>query len=364
ATFAFGQSMDFSLTAASADVIEAATLFISAPDLPNTLTAVLPITPGRQISANYELDLTQVRLAPFTTVTYWWRLETAVGEISLDQQTIIYEDDQFSWRQAAQDGVVVHWTGDDAGLGQLGLDIVDESLPRLAAILPVPDPLAVDIYIYPSSADLRSALRLTGRDWVGAHAHPELGVVLVTAVNSRTAAADLRQSIPHELTHFLLYQAAGPHYDSIPAWFGEGLATFVEDSAHPNYDALLATAVAQQTTIPFTELCQAFPAVEQRALLAYAQSASFIDYLQGRFGGQALRELTAAYTDGMDCQSGISHVLQKSLTDLNQDWLRHEQPLSPFRQFWRDNGYWLLLLTGGFGLASLLIIKPRRKNQR
>ncbi|MEJ2748915.1 MAG: hypothetical protein P8183_13575, partial [Anaerolineae bacterium] len=69
ATFAFGQSMDFSLTAASADVIEAATLFISAPDLPNTLTAVLPITPGRQISANYELDLTQVRLAPFTTVT-------------------------------------------------------------------------------------------------------------------------------------------------------------------------------------------------------------------------------------------------------------------------------------------------------
>lgn len=353
--------MTFSLTAESSEMIEAVTLFISAPDLANTLTAVLPITPGRQITVDYELDLTQIQLAPFTTVTYWWLLETAVGETSLEQQTIIYEDDQFSWRQASQDGVVVHWTGEDAGLGQLGLDIVADSLPRLAAILPADEPSAMDIYVYPSSADLRAALRLTGRDWVGAHAHPELGVILVTAVNSRTAAADLRQSIPHEMAHFLLYQAAGTHYDSIPAWFAEGVASFVEDSANPNYETLLATAVADQTTIPFDELCQTFPAVEQRALLAYAQSASFIDYLQGRFGAQALRGLTAAYADGMDCQSGVSQVLQKSLAELNQDWLRRQQPLSPFLQFWRDNGYWLLLLTGGFGLASLLIIKPRRK---
>lgn len=361
ARYAFGQSMTFALTAVSpTTTIDQATLFISASELSNSLSVTMGVSPSRTIEAVYELDLGQVQLAPFTTVTYWWLLQSGGSEITLAQQSILYEDSQFDWRTAEQDGIAVNWTGDAAGLGQLGLDIVAEVWPRLTRIIPADEAVDLNIYIYPSSADLRAALRLTGRDWVGAHAHPELGVILVTAVNSRTAAADLRQSIPHELTHFLLYQAAGSNYESIPAWFGEGVATYVESSTNPSYETVLATAVANQTTIPFAELCQDFPVVEQRTLLAYAQSASFIHYIQGRYGSQALRDLTAAYADGLDCEAGVRHVLQKSLPDLNQDWLRRQQPRSPFVQFWLNNGFWLLLLTGGFGLASLLIIKPRR----
>lgn len=359
--YAFGQSMTFEVTAVSPTPIDQATLFVSAPELPNTLSVVIGVSPSREMKATYELDLAQVQLAPFTTVTYWWLLQSGGNETTLAQQSIIYEDNQFDWRTAEDAGIAVHWTGDEAGLGQLGLDIVAEVWPRLTRIVPADDADNLNIYVYPSSADLRAALRLTGRDWVGAHAHPELGVVLVTAVNNRTAAADLRQSIPHELTHYLLYQVAGSNYETIPAWFAEGLATFVESSTNPGYETVLATAVANQTTIPFTELCQAFPTVEQRTLLAYAQSASYIHYIQGRYGSQALRDLTAAYVDGLGCESAVSHVLQESLSDLNQDWLKQQQPRPPFIQFLLTNSFWLLLLTGGFGLASLLIIKPGHK---
>ena len=361
--YAFGQSMTFALTAVSPTTVDQATLFVSAPELSNTLSTVIGVSPARDIVVVYELDLAQVQLAPFTTVTYWWVLQSGSSETTLAQQSIIYEDNQFEWRTVEQEGIAVNWTGDEAGLGQLGLDIVAEVWPRLTRIVPADDVADLNIYIYPSSADLRAALRLTGRDWVGAHAHPELGVILVTAVNNRTAAADLRQSIPHELTHFLLYQAAGSNYETIPAWFAEGLATFVESSTNPSYETVLATAVADQITIPFTELCQTFPTVEQRTLLAYAQSVSFIRTIQGRFGSQALKDLSAAYADGLDCESGVSHVLQESLVDLNQDWLKQQHPRSPFVQFWLNNGFWLLLLTGGFGLASLLIIKPGRKER-
>jgi hypothetical protein len=359
---AFGQSMEFALTAVSPTPIEQATLFIRVPELPNTLSAVIETAPVPEFEAVYGLDLTQVQLSPFTTVTYWWLLQTSAGEVTLAEQSFTYEDDQFEWRMVADEGTVVHWTGDVAGLGQLGLDIVAESWPRLTRIIPAGEAADLNIYIYPSSADLRSALRLTGRDWVGAHAHPELGVILVTAVNNRTAAADLRQSIPHELSHWLIYQTAGPNYEQMPTWFEEGLATFVEGSPSPSYETVLATAVANQTTIPFTDLCQSFPDVEERTLLAYAQSASFIDYLQGRYGSQALYDLTVAYADGLDCEAGTTHVLQESLTDLNQAWLRRQQPRSPFAQFWLNNGFWLLLLTGGFALVSLLIIKPQRQD--
>jgi hypothetical protein len=273
----------------------------------------------------------------------------------------VYEDDQFEWRQVENAGFAAHWTGDDPALGQLTLDVVAESLDNLNGLIPVEDDLALDVYVYPSSADLRAALQLTGRDWVGAHAHPELGVILVTAVNSRTAAADLRQSIPHELVHLLLYRAVGANHELVPLWFQEGLATFAESAPNPSYEAVLATAVVDQTTIPFADLCTRFPAAEDQALLAYAQSVSLVEYIRAQYGNHALNNLIAAFADGADCQSGVSRALNTSLETLNQEWLERQQPQSPFARFWVANSLWLLLLMGGFGIAGLLILTPTRK---
>jgi len=356
ASYQFGQTMRFQLSANGAQPIERATLFIRTPDFANAFSAVQALTPpSENITLGYDLDLTQVRLAPFTSVTYWWLLETAVSTTMLPQQTLVYEDDQFAWRQVAQNGVTAHWTGDDPGLGQVALDVAAESLPRLEALIPHAQATPLDVYIYPSAADLRAALRLTGRDWVGAHAHPELGVILVTAVNNRTAAADLRQSIPHELTHLLLYRAVGANYDALPMWFNEGLATTMEAFPNPVYESLLTTAVANQTTISFADLCRAFPDAQADALLAYAQSVSLVNYIEGRYGDQAISRMVAAFADGADCGTGPERVLQRSLTELNRDWLRRQQPRPPLVQFALDNGLWLLLLAGGFGVMGLLL---------
>ena len=362
ASYEFGQAMHFQLTAKNPDPIERVTLLIATPEFANNYSVTIEVTPARQVAISHDLDLGQVRLAPFTTVTYWWVLETAASDIALSKQTILYEDDQFEWRQLESGGNVAHWTGDDPALGQLALDTIDASLTRLNSLFPIEDTLTLQVYLYPSSADLRAALRLTGRDWVGAHAHPELGIILVTAVNVRTAATDLQQSIPHELIHFLLYRSAGSNYDNVPLWFNEGLATFVETAPNPSYETLLRTAVANQSTIPFADLCQTFPAVKERTLLAYAQSASMISYIQGRYGSRALSELIAAYADGADCQTGVSRVLSQSLDNLNRDWLRQQQPRSPLAQFWLDNSLWLLLLVGGFGVSGLLLLFPNKKS--
>ncbi|MCZ7672096.1 MAG: peptidase MA family metallohydrolase [Chloroflexi bacterium] len=241
--------------------------------------------------------------------------------------------------------------------GQTALDIVAEVRPNLAALIPHLPAADLALYIYPSAADLRAALRLTGRDWVGAHAHPELGVLLVTAVNSRTAASDLRQSIPHELVHFYLYQLLGPAYDSLPMWFNEGLASLAEPTPHPNYGRLLAAAVADQTTIPFSQLCERFPADEETAVLAYAQSLSLLTFIQDRYGNAGVQNLIAAFATGGDCHSGVEQALGLTLVELEESWLQSQQIRSPWSQFFFDNGFWLLLLVGGFIIAGLLVIK-------
>ncbi len=358
----FGQEIRFYLVAENVPEITAVTLFLSAPEFPNALSDTVTFTLATPLVITHVLNLAQLRLAPFTTVTYWWVLTTDRGELlTTPEQTLNYVDNQFSWRTQQTAEGAISWTGDDPALGQLAADIVRESLPVLQSFLPVMQLNPLRVYIYPSSADLRAALRLTGRDWVGAHAHPELGVILVTAVNPRTAATDLRQSLPHELVHHLLYQATGPQYEALPVWLAEGLATLAESAPNPAYAVVLETAVANQATIPFNQLCETFPTTEADALLAYAQSHSLVQYIQANYGSRTLQEMVLAVTDGADCEAVVLRTLNQSLDDLNQSWLRSLQPHSPFWQFWLDNGLIFALLLAGFGLTTLVILAPTRR---
>lgn len=360
--YEFGQQMRFNLMAEGIPEVTAVSLFISAPEFPNALTESVPFTQTDKLVAVHVANLGQVRLAPFTTVTWWWVLTTTAGDlITVPEQQLFYNDDQFDWKTKVDGNVMVNWTGDDPALGQLALDIVAESLPGLRDLVPVKEEMPLRIYIYPSSADLRAALRLAGRDWVGAHAHPELGVILVTAVNPRTAATDLRQSLPHELVHFLLYQVAGARYESLPVWLSEGLATLAESIPNPSYAVVLETAVANQNTLPFTQLCATFPTTEPEILMAYAQSYSMIQYIQANYGSRALREMVLAAADGADCQTVVSRTLGQTLPDLTEAWLGSLQPRSSWTQFWLDNGILFVMLLAGFAITGLLLFNPGRK---
>jgi hypothetical protein len=212
-------------------------------------------------------------------------------------------------------------------------------------------------------ADLRSALRLTGRDWLGAEAMPQLGVLLVTAVNPRTAAFDLAQTIPHELTHLLLYRMLGAQYENLPRWFDEGLATSFETTADAGKRALLSEAIAGNRVIALDALCKSFPAGESEARLAYAQSAAIVGYIRQEYGSGALRTLLQAYGDGASCSGGVQQSLGISLNELEANWLEQEAPVSPFERFLRLNGLWMVLLGGGF-LVMFLLLLPIRRGHR
>ena len=92
-------------------------------------------------------------------------------------------------------------------------------------------------------------------------------------------------------------------------------------------------------------------------MLAYAQSASFVQFIQARYGNQSLRDLLAAYNDGADCASAVERVLPTTLDQLNQTWLRSLQPRPLVLQFFLENGIWVLLLLAGLGVTSLLVLK-------
>lgn len=357
AEYEFGQAIHFSLLVQGSVPISAVTLFFQAAEMPATTTVQIPIEePALEMEAVHTVELTQYRPAPFTTITYWWQVTDTAGNIlDVPAQTLAYEDDRFDWRQMSRDNIIVRWTSDDAALGQTALDIINDSLPRQTAVIPVELPNPLRIYIYPSASDLQSSLRLTGREWVGGHANPELGVILVTAANARTAAAELRHSIPHELNHLLLYQATKSAYSSLPRWFDEGLARLMEANPDPNEQLILGEAVSNGATIPFVQLCAAFPLDGRGAVLAYAQSASLMNYIQTEYGSRALSQMVQALADGADCESVTTRVLTISLAQLNQNWLQSFNPQPSLAEFWQSSSIWLLLLAAGFGFMVFFL---------
>lgn len=359
ADYTFGQTMWFRLMAEDAAAVNEVSLFVRAPEFASTYSVKLPVEPSDHIELVQPVDLARLKLAPFTTVTYWWVLTSPVtGELTVPKQTLAYDDDRFEWKVRSRQDHRVYWTGNDAAVGQIALDILTEALPEIQALISSRDVAPFRLFVYPTSADLRSALRLTGRDWSGGHVDPELGVLLVTAVNARTAAIDLRRSIPHEVAHVLLFKEVGSVYDDVPLWFNEGLATFAEMMPDPNYEAILQDAVEQETTIHFSDLCERFPDTEERALLAYAQSASLVSFIQETHGHHRLRELIRVYGDGVDCRAGVSQTLHVSLEELERSWLREQQPRLAIIQLLSDNSLLLVLLAGGFVIARLLLLSP------
>lgn len=360
--YEFGQVIRFQINAEDVAGAESVILFFRPEGSENTYTDEAVVNFATRFTVEHEIDLTQLRIDPFTEVQYWWLIPTEEEDIFTPTETFFYEDDQFEW-QFLQDGpITVHWTGEDSSLGQTAVDVAQETLINVRPFIPDATNQPLSIYIYPTAADLRAALRLSGRDWVGGHASPDLGVILVTAVNVRTATADLRRSIPHEMVHVLLHQTVTVNgAGRLPVWFNEGLATYVEESQNPNYEVLLETAVEEQATIPFVELCETFPTTEEQAVLAYAQSSSFVAYLQSRFGNQALGQIILAHRDGADCQAGVARALQISLIDLNEDWLEQLEPPTPLAYFFDVTGFWLLLILAGFGITGLLVLRPSRE---
>jgi len=360
--YRFGQALEFSLQATAPSPIQSVTLFLQPREMADTLTAEPPFTATPDVDITYTVDLTQLRLAPFTTITYWWHIEDEEGHsLTTEPQEMSYVDDRFEWREIAENGVTVHWGGDEAAVGQAALDAVHDALPEMQAIFPTAPPSPIEVYVYPTAADLRAGLRLTGRDWIGAHAHPELGVILVSANGPLTAATELSESIPHELAHLYLYEATGTGYESTPLWFDEGLASLFESAPNPNYATRLDEATVAGETLAFADLCYAFPSDNEGTLLAYAQSESFVRYIQSQYGNQALQQMIQALADGADCQSVSERALGISLASLNQDWLDQEAPQSIFTRLWRNGRGWLAIIAAGFILVGLLAGLPKGK---
>jgi hypothetical protein len=321
ASYTFAEELTFSADASSDSPITQARVFFQSGSQPPYSFPADPFTPSTTVSLTASIDLRETALIPFSTISYWWEASNQAGQTARsDTQTMTYVDNRFPWQDFASGPVRVHWYQGDSGFGAAAAAIAAEAIPRIQQQIGVEPPSPLDVYIYASPDDLRSAVELAGREWLGGQARPELGVVLVAIPPGDSARLQMRRDIPHELTHLMTFVAATPNYNAVPRWLDEGLATLNEGEPNSTQAIALQEAAAANQLLPIQTLCGAFPTDASAALLAYGQSRAVVQQIINEYGSAGIQALLAAYRDGATCAGGVERALNIVLPTLELKW--------------------------------------------
>ncbi len=357
--FAFGHQIHFGLQVSSGAPLQSIVLAYRTSDTQGTTIQTIPFDPGLAVSVVHVHDIEQRYIRPFVEVTYWWTILDAAGnKLITDPQSFAYTDNRFSWQTQSREPVTVHWYDGDAQIAAQALDLTAQAIERARQdIDPEASPQPIDIYLYTNMDDLRLALPSGQSHNAEALTLYETSVVLVPYGPQPNHIPDLERILPHEVTHALIHQATENDFDHVPRWLSEGLATSIEYVTAPNPDAhpLIEQALREDQLLDLNVLCAEFPRDLAEARIAYAQSASLVNYIRDIYGRQTLQDLFAAYADGATCEGGAQRALGFSLDRLEALWQESLMPRSGLALFWEANGAWIVLLGILAGLPLILV---------
>ena len=318
-SYTFGEQISFSAKIQTQLAIQGAYLLFQVEGNQNTRT--IPLTIASTGAASYSYPLQNGLLQPFSRIFFWYHLLLTGGNTFESPHYFFkYDDNRYPWQTVESNGLHLHWYAGYVSFGQAALDAAHAGYQAIQNLIPVPAGDPIDIYVYASSAELQDTLNLGGSTWISGHANPDLGVVLVSIAPGQNQSIEMERQIPHQLAHILLYRLTGSAYANLPNWLTEGIASQVEGYPNADYTQVLNASTQNKTLLPITDLCGPFPVDASGAILAYAESDSFISYIHKTYGTSNLQALIQAYSNGLSCDQGIDHVLGMPLSQLDLQW--------------------------------------------
>ncbi|MEA2573847.1 MAG: hypothetical protein QOH93_1145 [Chloroflexia bacterium] len=323
------------------------------------------------------LDLTTNYIPPGTHLEYYWTLTDAEGNTAdTPIETFKLLDQQYPWKSLTdpKGRVTVHWYEGGSSFGESLLGVATSALDRLQNNINAGLTRPAEIWVYASQDELLGSLPANIPEWVGGKAFPHLALVMAAIPDDDQAQQEIKRTIPHELSHLVLYQATHNPYNSPPAWLDEGLAVYNQEAHDPAEEEALRYAAENGALVPLNALSGSFGADEESALIAYAQSRSAVEFLltDNRYGPDKLARTVAAFREGVTYDEAFQAGIGATVDEIDRQWrasLPYERttPASrPTAASALDLAIWIaataalvLFLAGGLLTAAILLRRRR-----
>ena len=362
--YVYGESITFIAVLKSPDGVDQVLLYIQPGDEADLQVFPVPLDDSGRLSL--EIDLLEDPLPGFADIRYWYQANMENGETyQSPQYSFSYSDNRYQWKTLTGEQFSIYWYAGDLAFGEEVLNVALEGVRGIQELLDIFFPANIEIFVYDSLDAMQAAVPDSGPFWIAGHADPIQRVILVTLPPGPDQRLEMERQIPHELMHVALNYTDSHAYSNFPVWFNEGLASLVELYPNPEYPILIENAYEAGELIPMDVLCQSFPSDHGQAILAYAQSASFTQFLSDQFGEPGFNRLMAAYASGLNCERGIEEALGSSLASLEENWHRTRFTGVTLGIAFRELLPWLLLLLAVLAGPLILVgVVIRRRPAR
>ncbi len=295
-------------------------------------TVVLEAQPGdapNSWSVSEQMDIATSALcaciasgesAPNTRFEYQFRVRAADGSVTVGPvgQGIV-EDQRFEWRTLIDDQVRVHWYSGTDAFAQSAATVANEAIDRASELLGTSLAQPVDLFVYDTEEDLRSALS-PNRENIAGQAHAAIQTMFVLIPGDESASDFAGTLVAHELTHLVFGAATDNPYSGVPRWMDEGVAVYLSEGYNSYWSSFVSQAVADRTLIPLDGLRGLFPSSRDEFFLAYAESVAAIDFFIRTYGEQKLWDLVRGYARGITDDDAFVDATGADLATFNTAW--------------------------------------------
>jgi len=156
--------------------------------------------------------------------------------------------------------------------------------------------------------------------WAVGVAYPgENVIVLLSPRAIKGSRIDVIDVFAHEFSHIAIGRALTGV--DVPVWLDEGLAIYEAREWIFSRLAVLTRASLTDMLIPLTVLVRSFPAEEEPAELAYAESFMFVSFLINEVGREAFHRLIRDYTRYGDLEGALRRGTGMTFAELEEQWL-------------------------------------------
>ena len=262
-------------------------------------------------------------LLPGAEIEYRFEVRGSEGTLHTSTSSVTYIDRELPWQTQTEGFVEIWWYAGGEGLATDAVNGVRRGLAALDSDFDLQLQRQTRLLLYADDARMRADMGHGTRPWVGGVAAARFNLIVLYASEHDWARRTLASTIAHELTHIAVEHAIGEPPRPVPSWFHEGVATVVEGAVAErfSYDVILAAAVDANKLVSLRGLTGSFPVQGSRAVLAYAQSNSFVSFIIDRWGRPSVTEILDAFREGASQDAALRQTVGVGLDALEQQWL-------------------------------------------